>query len=412
MTRSDAPKAARDSSPRAANPPLQRPAPAGSAHSQVYDVVIVGGGAAGLSAAVVLGRARRTVLVIDTGEPRNAPAQGVHGFLTRDGLSPAELVRLGRTEAQSYGAHFLSGRAADTRRTAAGLEVILADGTRATGRRLLVATGLIDSLPDVPGLQERWGVDVLHCPYCHGWEVRDQAIGILGTGPRSVHQALLFRQWSDNVTLFLHTEMLDTAGALSTDHGPTAADWEQLAARGIGVAIGPVAALEVTDDALSGVRLASGHTIPIQALVVATGLNARAGFLGGLGVEATPHPLGVGTHLDSDETGQVRSNGSVVPGLWAAGNATNPMAQVMVAAAAGISVAAAINAHLIGEEIESAVEAYRHPFSVAAEAGNARRVLRDRRHGLRAEVPDRADMTSETDPTPGTVATEERGTTR
>jgi thioredoxin reductase len=412
MTRPERAQASPDTSPRAANPALPDPAAAGSEHTKVYDVVIVGGGAAGLSAAVVLGRARRSVLVIDAGEPRNAPAQGVHGFLTRDGLSPAELVRLGRAEAQSYGARFLSGRAAEARRTDVGLEVVLEDGTRATGRRLLVATGLIDALPEVPGLHERWGIDVLHCPYCHGWEVRDQAIGILGTSPRSVHQALLFRQWSDNVTLFLHTEMLDAAGDLSTDHGPTEAEWEQLAARGIGVAIGPVDALEVTDDALTGVRLASGHSIPIQALVVATGLNARAGFLDGLGVQATAHPLGVGTHLDSDETGRVRSGGRVVPGLWTAGNATNPMAQVMVAAAAGISVAAAINAHLIGEEIETAVAAYRHPFSVAAEADNARRLLGDRRHGLPIDVPDDSGATSESGTTRETVATEEMGLTR
>lgn len=130
-----------------------------------YDVIIVGGATAGLSGALTLARARRSVLVLDAGEPRNSPADGVHGLLSRDGIAPADLVRAGTD-----------------------------DGLEATARRLLVTTGVIDELPDIAGLRGRWGRDVLHCPYCHGWEVRDQLIGVLGTAPFGVHQALLFRQ--------------------------------------------------------------------------------------------------------------------------------------------------------------------------------------------------------------------------
>lgn len=349
---------------------------------QAYDVIIIGAGAAGLSAAVVLGRARRSVVVVDGGQPRNAPADGVHSFLTRDGISPAELGRLGQDEARSYGADFIAGQAVDSRRSPHGFAVTLEDGRTVFGRRLLVATGLVDELPAVPGLGERWGRDVLHCPYCHGWEVRDQAIGVLGTGPSSVHQALHFRQWSPNITLFLHGDMVDATGAISDQHGPTEAEWEQLAARGISVVIGPVVGLDVRQDALAGVRLASGRLFPVQALVVAPRFTARAGFLTGLGLAATPHPLGVGTQLDSDETGRALSGGAVVPGVWAAGNVTNLMAQVVVSASAGLGAATAINADLITEEVASAVAAYRQPFSAVAEARNNARVLGDRRHGV------------------------------
>jgi thioredoxin reductase len=187
---------------------------------------------------------------------------------------------------------------------------------------------------------------------------------------------------SSTVTLFLHTPMLDAGGAISEQNGPTEAEWEQLAARGIAVVIGPVASLDVQDDTLAGVRLASGRMIPLQALVVAPTFTARTTFLAGLGLTSSPHPLGVGTYLDSDDTGRVLRNGAVVPGVWAAGNATNLMAQVAVSAAAGLGVAVGINAGLIAEEVESAVASHRQPFSAAAEARNSSTVLGDRRHGI------------------------------
>ncbi len=175
--------------------------------AETYDVVVVGGGIAGLSGALTLGRARRSVLVVDAGEPRNAPASGVHGYLSRDGVAPAALLEAGRAEVCGYGVQVLDGRVDELASTGSGFTVGLEDGRRVGARRLLVTTGLVDELPDVAGVRERWGRDVLHCPYCHGWEVRDRPLGVLGTSSRAVHQALLFRQWTDDLTLFVHTAL-------------------------------------------------------------------------------------------------------------------------------------------------------------------------------------------------------------
>ncbi|MCT9868444.1 NAD(P)/FAD-dependent oxidoreductase [Paenarthrobacter aurescens] len=319
--------------------------------AEQYDVIVVGGGAAGLSAAVTLGRALRSVLVIDAGEPRNAPAAGVHGFLSRDGINPQELLALGRAEASQYGAGIVAGTVVAARSTAdptAGselaFEVDLADGRTAGARRVLVTSGLVDTLPDVGGLRERWGRDVLHCPYCHGWEVRNKAIGILGSVPMALHQTLLFRQWSPNITLFLNDVV-----------EPTEEEWEQLSARSITVVDGKVRSLEVTDDALSGVVLASGTVIPVEAVVTGTRLEARSAVLESLGVPLVQHPMGVGTHVEVNPQGGATS----VPGVYAAGNVTDLMGQVMASAAAGVMAGAAINADLITEETRRAVEAAR-----------------------------------------------------
>src|SRR5215469_2244736 len=189
-----------------------------------YDVVVIGGGAAGLTGALMLARSRRSVVVIDAGAPRNAPATGVHGLLGREGMSPAELLERGRAEVRGYGGHVVTGEVIAVTTADGGFEVALSDGRTVRARLLLVATGLTDELPDIPGLRDRWGRDVLHCPYCHGWEVRDQAIGVLATGPLSVQQALLFRQLSDDVTFFSHTMLPEEP--------------EQLTARGIRIVDG------------------------------------------------------------------------------------------------------------------------------------------------------------------------------
>ena len=167
-----------------------------------YDVVIVGGGAAGLSAALVLGRARRRVAVIDGGAPRNAPAAHMQGFLFRDGMPPADLLAAGRAEVAGYGVELIDDHVLALE---PGFSVRLAGGRMLSARRILVATGVGDELPDIPGVRERWGRDLLHCPYCHGWEVRDQALGVLGTHPGAVLHAQLVRQWSDDVVFFAHT---------------------------------------------------------------------------------------------------------------------------------------------------------------------------------------------------------------
>jgi thioredoxin reductase len=308
-----------------------------------YDVVVVGGGAAGLSGALTLGRARRSVLVVDAGEPRNSPAPGVHGFLTRDGTNPAVLLEAGREEVRRYGVELLDGRVASAERVEDGFVVTLDDGNSVGARRLLVATGLVDELPEVPGVRERWGRDVLHCPYCHGWEVRDQPIGVLASGPRAAHQALLFRQWSADVALFLHTAPL-----------PTDEEAEKLAARGIAVVEGEVASLEIVEDRLAGVRMGAGEVVARRAVAVMPRFVARTEMLAGLGLETTVHPLGVGEHVEADAAGL-----TAVPGVWVAGNVADLMAHVVGAAEAGVRAGAAINADLIAEDNDRAVTAYR-----------------------------------------------------
>ncbi|MFI2115743.1 NAD(P)/FAD-dependent oxidoreductase [Streptomyces rubiginosohelvolus] len=319
---------------------------------QRYDVVIVGGGAAGLSGALALGRARRSVLVIDAGEPRNAPASHVHNYLGRESTPPGELLAIGRGEAAGYGAEIVEGRVASAERLPEsadgeqGFRVVTEDGRSVEARRLLVTTGLVDELPPVPGLAARWGREVLHCPYCHGHEVADRPIGVLATGPLAVHQALMWRQWSDDVTLFLHT-----------GPEPTEEEYEQLAARGVAVVDGEVAGLEVVDDRFTGVTLASGRVVPREALVVQARFVARSAVLESLGLKPVAQEMGgtvIGSYIPTDPTGATE-----VPGVWAAGNVTRLTEQVIGAAAAGLMAGGAVNGDLITEDTRLAVAARR-----------------------------------------------------
>lgn len=300
------------------------------------DVVVVGGGAAGLSAALTLARARRRVTVVDAGAPRNAPADGVHGLLALDGLSPVELLARGRAEVTGYGGEIIAAEVSDVSCTSLGFAVVMRDGGVLHARRLLIATGLVDELPEIPGLRERWGRDVLHCPYCHGWEVRDRRIGVLATGPMSVHQALLFRQWSDDVCYF------------SRDRELGEEDLAKLNALGIPVVAGGVSRLEIDEDRLTGVRLDDGRVIEVEALAVASRMVARADVFAGIGIEPTAHPAG--SYIAADPTGRTS-----VPGVWVAGNSADLSAQVSAAAADGARAAAHINADLVAEDTDRAV---------------------------------------------------------
>src|SRR3954454_6691152 len=216
-----------------------------------YDVVVVGGGAVGLSAALVLSRARRNVLVVDAGEPRNAPATHMHGYLSRDGMAPGELLAAGRNEVEGYGGSILVGTVSDLvpdGRT--GFWVLLADGRWLSSRRLLITTGLRDELPDIPGIRERWARDVLHCPYCHGHEVRGRPVGVIGMTLDAVRYAQIVRQWSDDVVLFVPEGML--AETQRTE----------LVARAIGLVEGTIDELVIDDaDRLRGVQMRDGCVI-------------------------------------------------------------------------------------------------------------------------------------------------------
>jgi thioredoxin reductase len=305
-----------------------------------YDVVVIGGGAAGLSAALVLARARRTVAVVDAGAPRNAPAAHMHGFLSRDGLPPQDLLAVGRDEMTSYGGTLIDGSVAATTRCAdGGFEVRLDDGSVLAARRVLVATGLHDVLPDIPGVRERWGRDLLHCPYCHGYEVRDQPLGVLGGTTEAVQHAQLVRQWSSDVVLFPHTDT------------PTVHQREQLAAREIRVVEGTVQRLLVEDDQLTGVELEHGRVVRRTAVFV------RPRF-----VPSTDLLVSLGCDLDDD--GWVRTDAvgrTTVPGVSVAGNVANPRAQVITAAGEGSSAAIALNADLVDDDVHTALTSKESP---------------------------------------------------
>jgi thioredoxin reductase len=304
----------------------------------IYDVVIVGGGAAGLSAALVLTRARRLVAVVDTGEPRNAPAAHMQGFLGSDGMPPRELLAAGRREVSNYGGDLINGRVSRIEPFSVEdgsplFDVVVDDGSPLRTRRLIVTTGLRDEIPEIPGVRDRWGRDLLHCPYCHGHEVRDQPLGVLGGTPEAVAHAQLVRQWSADVVFF------------SRGAGLTTEQREDLAARDIRIVETAVTRLVVEADRLSGVELETGEVVPRTAVFVRPAFVPHDSLLTALG-------------CTTDEARWVRVDGTgrtSVPGVWAAGNAVNPRAQVITAAGEGSAAAIAVNNDLVDEDVRVAV---------------------------------------------------------
>jgi thioredoxin reductase len=306
-----------------------------------YDVVVVGGGAAGLSAALVLSRARRNVAVVDAGEPRNAPAAHMHGYLSRDGFPPKDLLAIGRQEVQTYGGRLFEGRitgvvAQTTPQGEPTFKLIKSDGAKLRARRVLVATGLRDVIPDIEGAAERWGRDLLHCPYCHGYEARDQALAVIGGSDEAVQHALLIRHWASDVVLLTHHEQRVTA---ESDR--------LLAARGVSVLPGRIRRLVVEDDHLAAVELVDGHHVPVGAVFVRPRFVPNDAVLSIMDCER-------------DDAGWVvtdRVGRTSVAGLWAAGNVVDPRAQVITAAGQGSAAAIALNASLIEEDISRTVAA-------------------------------------------------------
>jgi thioredoxin reductase len=307
-----------------------------------FDVAIIGGGAAGLSAALVLTRADRNVVVIDDGTPRNAPAAHMHGFLSRDGMPPSQLIAKGREEVTGYGGHLVGGAVTDVVPDGSnGFWVLLASGSRIRTRRLLVTTGLTDELPDIPGLADRWARDVLHCPYCHGHEVLDQQLGVIGGTPGAVRYAQIVRQWTHDLVYFTPPGQL------------TAAERAGLVARAIGIVEGTIESLVISDDRLRGVCMADGATVPRDALFVPPRFVPRSRLLADLGCATTDDGW-----VTTDTTGRTS-----VPGVWAAGNVVDPRAQVITAAGAGSAAAIAINADLGDDDVRDAITAYHHGYT-------------------------------------------------
>jgi thioredoxin reductase len=299
----------------------------------MYDCLIIGGGPAGLSAALLLGRCRRRILVCDAGQPRNRFAEHVHGYLTRDNIEPSEFVHLGRQELDRYGVEFITATAVDAaRRQDGSFRITLEDGSSHASRKLLLATGVGDVLPQVPGLRELYGRGVHHCPYCDGWEHKDERLIALGDGDAAIGLALSLKTWSPHI-------IACTNGADADSSKRSRA--EQL---GITVRPEPVARLVSEQGRLIGIEFEQGASIPCDALF----FNSRQ-------YQRSPLPGLLGCCFKSDggvETSDKQCTG--VPGLYLAGDADKDVQFVIVAAAEGATAAVAINAELQREDLARA----------------------------------------------------------
>jgi thioredoxin reductase/SAM-dependent methyltransferase len=307
------------------------------------DVAVIGGSAAGLAAALQLGRQRRSVIVVDSGDARNAPAAHLHGYLGLEGIAPAQLLAAGRQEVRSYGGEVVAGRAVRvTRDSASHLRVELAGGHTILARRVLAATGTLDLLPDIDGLAAQWGRGVIHCPFCHGYEARDLRIVQIVTHPMGLHTVPLIRQLTDR-----HTLVLDEAMAVED------AELDTLRAGGVGIGRGQASRI-LSDDSgtLTAVELDSGDRIPADAVVILPRFRARVEPFEAIGLHASEHPAGLGTYVETDPNGATS-----VPGLYAAGNVTDPSQQVSAAAAAGSKAGAAISLDLAEDDLQNRTRA-------------------------------------------------------
>lgn len=294
----------------------------------MYDVIIVGGSAAGLSAALILGRFRRQVLICDHQKPRNAPADAAHNFFTRDGTPPAELLQIGREQLRPYPTvQYCAAEVVSLKPIADGFDVQTAEGTVFQGRRVLLATGVRDELPAIPGLADYWGKGgVHHCPYCHGWEVRDQKIVIIGNGAVVSHLAALLSALST-----------DIAACLYGEPSPTAEQLSQLQQMGVALYDTEIASIEGDSGHVRGVRLGDGRVIPCQAIFVGTKPQPHSSLAQDIGCLFDERG-----YVQVDELGRTS-----VPNFYAAGDMVTPFHQLVMAAASGTAAGSGINADIV-----------------------------------------------------------------
>ena len=296
-----------------------------------FDAVVVGGGPAGLSAALLLGRCRRRVRVYDEGQPRNAASHALHGYLSRDGIPPGELLRIGREELRRYDTvQWRSVGVTGVRRLTDSFEVAISDGSSVTTRTVLLTTGVVDQLPPVPGLQDFYGSSVFHCPYCDGWELRDQPLVIYGKGEHGRGMARELTAWS--AQLFLCT---DGPSELSDE------DLGQLRQLGIVIHESKISELEGSGGVLERIRFADGTSVSCRAMFFSTGEYQRCGLAAQLGCEFTPK--------GTVNTGEYETTN--IPGLFVAGDASRNVQSVIVAAAEGYEAAVAINTRLLAQDL-------------------------------------------------------------
>lgn len=303
-----------------------------------WDCVVVGGGSAGLSAALVLGRARRRTLLIDAGEQSNLPAAGIGGLHGHDRRPPAELYEAGRAEIAAYPSVEVRTEEAvrDARCMDEGFELELGDGSSVGSRKLLLASGMEYRPPDLPGLRERWGGAVFHCPFCHGWEVRERRLGVLGGGLKGTQKAILLRAWSEEVTL-----LTDGEGELGAE------ERARLDAAAVAIEERPVERLLGAGPELEAVEFRDGSQAKLEGLLVSVSLHQRSDLASRLGVVFAPGPL-------SEETIEVDARfETAIDGLYAAGDACAPMPSVANAVASGSTAAAMIVQALTSEAVEA-----------------------------------------------------------
>lgn len=298
----------------------------------MFDVVVIGGGYAGLTAATYLVRSRRHVCVIDNRRPRNRFAAASHGFLGHDGASPVEILERARDQLHNYPLICtIEGEAVRAEPAGSGFTVHLADGEQVSGRRIILAFGLTDNLPVIDGLSERWGKSVFHCPYCHGLEYSDRRLGVLYRLPMSVHQAMLVAEWGPS-TLFLNGATLDAESA------------DALAARGIAIDRGAVAGLSGDGESLAAVLLEDGRSCPVEALYVAPRSTLSSPIAAQLGCAIEHSDLG--EMIVTDDNRQ-----TTAPGVYAAGDIARAPHTIAWAVADGVTAATAAHRSLIFETV-------------------------------------------------------------
>ncbi|MFT3901260.1 MAG: NAD(P)/FAD-dependent oxidoreductase [Gordonia sp. (in: high G+C Gram-positive bacteria)] len=303
--------------------------------SETWDAIVVGGSAAGLSAALLLGRALRRVLVVDAGEPRNRIAPHMHGVLGWEGEAPADLLRRGRADVSHYAVTVCDGRATAVEADDDTVTVTLDDGSTVVGRALVAATGLTDQMPDIPGFAQRWGSSILHCPYCHGWEVRGQRLGVLGLSPMAGLQTQLIRQWSDDLTLF-------TNDIVAVDDDLR----RRLSSRGVKIVDAPVLELLGEGTTLTGVRTEAG-VVELDAVFAGAPIKPNDDFLAPLNLDRADNPMG--SFITVDEFGRTSH-----PLVYAVGNVINPALTVPMAIGSAAMTGGMVNMDLIGREFDAA----------------------------------------------------------
>lgn len=329
------------------------------------DVAIVGGGAAGLATAIALARSLRRVVVIDAGSPRNRTSAHAHNVLGHEGINPLDLVAKGRKEAEGYGVTFIDAAVTGAQSTPAEaapphqenaptggqspaeaarphrFTLDTTAGVQVTAQHVVIATGITDELPDIPGLAEGWGDTVLHCPYCHGYEVRGQSIGIIGTTALSYHQAMMFSQLSDRVTFIRHAAPEPTAeqAAMLDALGITFVDAQVEAVHRTEAGTEVTLRSAASDDTTSAL---AASAITLEALVVGPFFRANGEVFTQLGGTVVEDPSGMGSSITADPTGRTD-----IPGVWAVGNVADMSAMLGASAASGVRAGAMINYELI-----------------------------------------------------------------